>query len=436
MKLLRIFALILFFSEGSEVFAQTLDPVRITKANPATVKVNEETTVTIEATVTASETLIPNSINLLRYNQSNELVANLGAMFDDGTNGDQVAGDRIYTRQVTLKEAQTGTLLLKVSAAYRGQMRRLLSTAQEIKVISTSIKNLSITILEPFDNAIIDDETVTVIGRFEGPLGMGISVNGKGAAITGNQFAQVLKLNSGSNKINVAATVINGASIEKMISVTRSAVVSDFQVVVTEEEGLAPLKVGYLTQNPRTSINKMEVDFDGDGTFDTATATPSKPLYHVFTQAGVYQSIVRVTDAQQQVVQKKIVILVQSQEEIDQTIRSILANFVQALAGLNETDQQSKAELVTTGTTALTDPKLLIIGEYFSGEARDRYTQVLSRLRKDLPSILPNIKDLVTLRVSYNIVEYGLNRTRDGKKIAFILTWLRGEDGTWRLKAM
>ncbi len=433
MKLLRFFTLILFMSGASLVVAQTIDPVRITKADPATVKVNEETTVTIEATVTASETLIPNSINLLRYNQSNEIVANLGAMFDDGTNGDQVAGDRIYTRQISLKEVQAGSLLLKASVAYRGQMRRLLSASQEIKVTSASTANLSLTVLEPFDKAMVNEDTITIIGRFEGPLGIGISVNGVGAATSGNQFAAVLNLSPGENKIIVAASVINGASVEKSLTVTRSTVASTLQIVATEQEGLAPLRVGYLAQSTDVPISKMEIDVDGDGSFDVSTTDLTKPLYHNYQQAGLHQSIVQVTDVQQQKQQKKIVIVVQSKEEIDQTLRSLWDEFLQSLATFSEPPKQSN---IAAFTREASEPVFPVVLSYLSGEAREVYNTVLTRVPiTDIPQIILALRNPITLRISKNIAEYGVNRFRNGKKIAFIITYVKGEDGFWRIKA-
>ena len=448
MKLIRIFTLILFFNGGDAVFAQTIDPVRITKADPATVKVNEETTVTIEATVMASETLIPNSINLLRYNQSNELVANLGAMFDDGTNGDQIAGDRIYTRRISLKEALAGSLLLKASAAYRGQMRRLLSTAQEIKVTSASTTNLSITILEPFDQAAVDEDTITVRGQFEGPLGTGVSVNGIGAGTSGKQFATTLTLTAGANQITVAATLVDGTTVKKNITVTRSAVNSNLLVAATETEGLAPLRVGYLARMVQGQISKIEVDFDGNGTFDTVSSDASKPIYHVFEQAGLYQSIVQITDAEQRKQQKKLAIVVQSKEELDQTLRSMWDEFLQVLNELqNEPVSEPtnkppslKSEVakvtIESATVEGDVPTLPILLSYLSGEARDIYKTILPLVPKsDIPQIILALRNPITLRLSPNIVEYGVNRTRNGKKVAFIITYIKGTDGIWRLKA-
>lgn len=431
MKVLLTGSLWLFFL--SVGIAQTTDPIRLTKVDPTAIKVNEETTITVEATVTAAEALIPNSITLLRYNASNELVANLGPMFDDGTNGDRVAGDRIYTRQITLKETLVGSLLLKASVAYRGQMRRLVSAAQEIRVTS-STTNLSLTIQEPFDKAMVNEDTVTVMGRFEGPLGVGISVNGVGAATSGNQFAAVLNLSPGENKITVAASVINGASVEKTITVTRSAVASTLQIVATEQEGLAPLRVGYLAQSTGVPISKIEVDFDGDGSFDVSSTDLTKPLYHNFQQAGLYQSIVQVTDVQQQKQQKKLAIVVQSKEEIEQTIRSLWGEFLQAFSLLGEAPLQSRKESFATEATAPFDPVI----SYLSGEARTVYGSVLRRLpRNDVLDIVSflSTQNLVPIRITTNIAEFGVNRIREGKKIAFIITYIKGEDGIWRLKA-
>ena len=48
-------------------------------------------------------------------------------MHDDGVNGDAQAGDNIFTLRFTANEAATGEFRLRVSAAFKGVVRRVLS---------------------------------------------------------------------------------------------------------------------------------------------------------------------------------------------------------------------------------------------------------------------------------------------------------------------
>lgn len=71
-------------------------------------------------------TVLPTGVLLQRLN-ANGSVTTLGTMRDNGTNGDVVGGDRIFTLTHTFNESQAGTIRLRASAAFRGVLRRVLS---------------------------------------------------------------------------------------------------------------------------------------------------------------------------------------------------------------------------------------------------------------------------------------------------------------------
>ena len=110
---------------GASVFlsAQSLGTGTV---SPATVQVNTPTQVTIAILISAT-TYINGSANLLRVNQSGRAIANLGRLRDDGLQGDAHANDRIYSIRVSLNEQQVAQVLFKVSAAFRGVLRRSMS---------------------------------------------------------------------------------------------------------------------------------------------------------------------------------------------------------------------------------------------------------------------------------------------------------------------
>jgi hypothetical protein len=63
-------------------------------------------------------------------------------MHDDGQNGDAVAGDGIYTLRVPFNEAAIGQIQIQVSAAFRGVLRRVISSPINIAVTSDGTKPL------------------------------------------------------------------------------------------------------------------------------------------------------------------------------------------------------------------------------------------------------------------------------------------------------
>lgn len=113
-------------------------PIAITKLDPKTISAGEQRTLTIEATLAPSEMLLTNSVTLLRYNDQDALVSNLGQMFDDGTHGDRVAGDKIFTTQIVVQETTPQTIFFKASAAFKGQLKRLVSLPETLTVTQST----------------------------------------------------------------------------------------------------------------------------------------------------------------------------------------------------------------------------------------------------------------------------------------------------------
>lgn len=113
-----------------------------TAVTPTVVGVNTPTQVTVTTQI-SDTTLIPTSINLLRVDSAGRVLANLGAMFDDGTNGDTTSGDRTFSRAVMVNEATTGQLRFQVSAAFRGFARRVTSDTLSIPIWKAGENNPS-----------------------------------------------------------------------------------------------------------------------------------------------------------------------------------------------------------------------------------------------------------------------------------------------------
>jgi len=101
-------------------------------ATPATIVVNTPTVVTV--TVAITPTPISNGVNLLRLGATGTQPTILGVMYDDGKNGDAVAGDGVYTLQVPFNEPTAGQIQVQVSAAFQGRLQRVLSGVLSLQV--------------------------------------------------------------------------------------------------------------------------------------------------------------------------------------------------------------------------------------------------------------------------------------------------------------
>lgn len=126
-----------------------------TSAIPTIVGVNTPTTVTVTSVIT-DPALITTGINLLRLN-ANGTSTILGQLRDDGLNGDALAGDKTFSINTTFNEPQTGQIQLQVSAAFRGILKRALSTVITVDVGHVfQDQTLGITFTYPHDWTVSD----------------------------------------------------------------------------------------------------------------------------------------------------------------------------------------------------------------------------------------------------------------------------------------
>lgn len=105
---------------------------------PRELPANLSTTVTATARIAPSPLLIPTSVTLVRYDESGKVVATLGRMVDDGTGGDALVGDGVYTLKFQVLEAKPQALKLRASVAYKGALARTLSEPATVFVQSTA----------------------------------------------------------------------------------------------------------------------------------------------------------------------------------------------------------------------------------------------------------------------------------------------------------
>jgi hypothetical protein len=93
-------------------------------ASPASIPANASTLVTVTTQI-ADPAVIASGVNLLQVNSAGGSPVILGVMHDDGKNGDAVAGDGIFTLQISFSPATPGMLYLEVSAAFKGALQRV-----------------------------------------------------------------------------------------------------------------------------------------------------------------------------------------------------------------------------------------------------------------------------------------------------------------------
>lgn len=78
--------------------------------------------------------VLPQSINLQRVDTDGKVLAVLGTLNDQGTNGDATPGDQVFTISRTFTEATATPILLRVSWTARGSLGRAASNTLSIEV--------------------------------------------------------------------------------------------------------------------------------------------------------------------------------------------------------------------------------------------------------------------------------------------------------------
>jgi hypothetical protein len=103
---------------------------------PDAIAVNSLVVVTIKAQIGTDPTLIRNSVNVVRLTPAaGQTLGVIGNLYDDGTHGDSVAGDGIFSGQISFTEPQIGAVELVISAAVRGSLLRIRSNTFSIAVV-------------------------------------------------------------------------------------------------------------------------------------------------------------------------------------------------------------------------------------------------------------------------------------------------------------
>lgn len=160
---------------------------------------------------------------------------------------------------------------------------------------------LSLALEYPPDGLVTSAPYVQVYGSLTGPANTGVVVNDRVVLNNATKYtSQLVPLTLGSNIIQVTATTQDGAtqSVTRTIQYDPNAQQPVRLVAVTAGD-FAPLRIPFRleTMMPpgQTSITRVEIDFDGDGNFDSDTTAVPTNIAHDYAAAGVYLSRARVS---------------------------------------------------------------------------------------------------------------------------------------------
>ena len=281
--------------------------------------------------------------------------------------------------------------------------------------VTVSVAATSVSIESPTDGASIPGDHVHVQGTIDAPPGAGVVVNGVLAAVDGNRFyAANVPLVPGVNVLAATLTTAEGGVSTRSVAVTGIAS-SGATITVSPTQGLAPLTVQIeVGPPPGDSIAKVEVDADGDGTFDGVITSAPWSTSVEYLSWGTVSLVVRVTDTAGNVVTERVPVVALDRAVVDARVRGVWNGMTAALRA----GDSAKA-----------------LG-YLDYAARQRYGPVFATLQASLPAIVDSFSPLQGLSLTDDFGEYAINRAIDGQNRIFLLYFGRNGDGVWRLGSM
>ena len=112
--------------------------IRVLDIQPAAVPANAPTAVRVTAQVDVDATLRPDTITLSRYNAQTQLALPLTRMYDDGTHGDTLRGDNVFTATIVVDEPSPSIVFFVASSSYRNLSQPVFSEPVRLFVQATS----------------------------------------------------------------------------------------------------------------------------------------------------------------------------------------------------------------------------------------------------------------------------------------------------------
>jgi hypothetical protein len=113
-------------------------------ASPPNFVFNTPTTVTFTISID-TPTLNPTTVELQRVDSAGNLIAPVGRMFDNGSNGDAKPGDKVFSLRTSINEPAAVQMYYRVSAAFRGLIRQVVSQQVIVEaVLRTNVPGLEV----------------------------------------------------------------------------------------------------------------------------------------------------------------------------------------------------------------------------------------------------------------------------------------------------
>jgi len=283
------------------------------------------------------------------------------------------------------------------------------SAAVEVTVVGSG---LTLTITHPINGASIPGDRVLVTGWVSSrPPNSGVTVNGVTAAwdASGGFHASV-PLQAGGNTLTATLALFEGDTLTESVTVVATGQALPFDVSATPAVGLAPLAVTFTVTNRTAQPASYTVDGAGPFTLPAGGSSVRTATYPM----GVFTPTFVMTDSAGASFRQSLVIEAREGNQMDQLFGAIWN-------GMNEA--------LTAGDKALAM-------KYLNPRAREKYGPVFDALLPFMPEIIASYSPLARAGLSPTIGEYAVRRPDNGVHRLYLIYFLQGPDGVWRIDEM
>ncbi len=219
---------------------------------------------------------------------------------------------------------------------------------------------------------------------------------------------------------DMAGTISPITAANRLNLQVEGKVLESFAINASPKAGGVPLSVHFSVQNllegaELIPVRSVRADYFGDGVWtDAIKPEQGGQLNASYTVAGTYKAKFEITDEQGQVftVQQEI-----KAELVSHTHQSITATFDGMRQMLANNDVNGALQLI-------------------SDSAIEKYQGIFNALGANLPAAANRLGELGQGKIYDQFAQYVVTRKGANGPVSFLIYFVRGEDGLWRIDAM
>jgi len=280
---------------------------------------------------------------------------------------------------------------------------------------------IAIDTAEGLDGSVVDDDSIVISGTISAPANSGVLINGAMAQVdtNGHFYANGVVLAPGDNTISILVASFGGQTVTKTLTVSSTGA-APFAVEALPTDGLAPLQVRFtVTNRVNRAFQRMEFDFDDNGVADYIALAEQfvdgRFLLAVTYPIGTYTMRITAYDAGNvRIWSTTRIVSARSAQQLDGMLRGVYDGMLQSLV----------AGRIDLALNAI------------SGDMQDKYAAVFTELGTALPTAASTLGTLQPNWFGVDRAEYFVIRDTPDGKVGFLIDFIRGEDGVWRIEGM